>query len=131
MSATEVQDTRGKGAFWGRLAKTPDFYNTLDLLPDARMLFDTVAHLSPTILTGLPVGKWAEPQKRAWVERHFPGTPVITGFARDKHKHGLPGDVLVDDSIKLAAAWEEMGGHFIHHEKAERSLAALRHYFEI
>lgn len=123
--------TRGKGAFWANLARAPDFYARLDPLPDARLLMETVAHLAPTILTGLPMGNWAEPQKRDWVERHFPGTPVITCMARDKHVHGSSGDVLVDDTIRLAAAWETMGGHFIAHEKAERSIAALRQFFEL
>ena len=124
-------DLKGKGAFWARLARAPDFYDRLDPLPDAQLLFDAVAHLRPTILTGLPVGKWAEPQKRSWVERHFPGTPVITGFARDKHKHGAPGDVLVDDTVRLAEAWEAMGGHFVAHKNAERSIAALRQFFDL
>lgn len=129
MSAKEFEARHGKGAFWSRLAKAPGFYEHLGLLPDARMLMDAVAPLNPTILTGLPIGQWAEPQKRAWVERHFPGTPVITCFARDKHRHGRTGDVLVDDTYRLKEAWEAMGGIFVHHENAERSLAALRTLF--
>lgn len=124
-------EARGKGAFWARLARSPDFYARLDPLPDAHLLMEAVVHLAPTILTGLPMGKWAEPQKRDWVERHFPGTPVITCMARDKHLHGAAGDILIDDTVRLAAAWEAMGGHFIAHEKAERSIAALRRYFDL
>ena len=129
MSAKDYLAARGVGNFWKRLAAAPDFYFSLEPLPDAHRLVDAVRHLDPSILTGLPIGKWAEPQKRAWAEAHFPGLPVITCFARDKHRHGLAGDVLVDDSLRLAAAWEEMGGTFVHHENAERSLAALRQIF--
>jgi len=34
--------------------------------------------LKPTILTGLPLGRWAAPQKVKWAAEHFPGTPIIT-----------------------------------------------------
>ena len=84
MTPAQFEERHGKREFWRRLANTPDFYGTLPLMPDAQKLFDAVAHLRPTILTGLPLGTWAAPQKVAWAERHFPGTPIITCMARDK-----------------------------------------------
>jgi len=51
-------------------------------MPDARVLFDAVKHLKPTILTGLPIGNWPAPQKIAWAADHFPGVPIITCLAR-------------------------------------------------
>src|SRR3546814_10578993 len=51
---------------------------SLPLLPDARHLFQAVAHLNPIILTGCPRGNWAEAQKERWVAEHFPGTQIIT-----------------------------------------------------
>lgn len=42
------------------------FFNTdeyLDWMEDGRDLWDGVRDLQPTILTGLPMGDWAEPQK--------------------------------------------------------------------
>src|SRR4051795_5042204 len=53
----------GRGAFWKRLAKAPNFFGTLPEMADARTLFDAVKHLKPTILTGLPMGGWSAPQK--------------------------------------------------------------------
>lgn len=129
MDAARAQARFGGGGFWKRIAAHGDFYNSLEQLPDAPALVDAVRPLGPTILTGLPLGKWAEPQKRHWAERHFPGVPVITCMARDKHCHGAPGDVLVDDTLRNGESWERMGGVFVHHENAERSLAALRNYF--
>ena len=126
MPPQDFQDRYGQGTFWKRLAGAPDFYGSLPLLPDARHLVDSVHHLDPIILTGLPIGKWAEPQKRAWVERHFPGLQVITTLARHKSKYCSPGDVLVDDRPKYADAWEEAGGVFVLHLSAEESLEALR-----
>ncbi|MES2120622.1 MAG: hypothetical protein V4513_08620 [Pseudomonadota bacterium] len=118
-------DRHGNGAFWKRLAKAKNFYGSLPEMPDARLLFDGVAHLKPTILTGLPMGGWAAKQKVDWAAEHFPGVPIITCMARDKHKHMHKGDVLVDDREKHRAAYEAAGVVFIHHRSAEDSLRQL------
>ena len=119
----------GRGAFWKRLAKVKNFYGSLPEMPDARLLFDAVEHLKPTILTGLPIGKWAAPQKVEWAAEHFPGVPIITCMAADKHKHMHPGDVLVDDREKHREAYEAAGVVFVHHKNAEDSLAQLSKIF--
>ncbi|MFL6725490.1 MAG: 5' nucleotidase, NT5C type [Sphingomicrobium sp.] len=119
----------GRGAFWKRLAKARNFYGALPEMPDARVLFDAVRHLKPTILTGLPLGRWAAPQKVEWAADHFPGVPIITCMARDKHKHMHPGDVLVDDREKHREAYEAAGVVFVHHKNARDSLAQLAKIF--
>jgi 5'(3')-deoxyribonucleotidase len=125
MSPKEFIATYGRGTFWKRLAKAKNFYGSLPEMPDARLLFDAVKHLKPTILTGLPVGNWAAPQKVEWAAEHFPGVPIITCMAADKHKHMHPGDVLVDDREKHRAAYEAAGVVFVHHKNAEDSLRQL------
>ena len=115
----------GRGAFWGRLAKARNFYGSLPEMPDARVLFDGVKHLKPTILTGLPIGKWAAPQKVEWAAEHFPGVPIITCMARDKHMHMQAGDVLVVEREKLREAFEQGGVVFVHHRNAADSLRQL------
>lgn len=118
-------ERHGRATFWKRLANAPNFYGTLPEMPDARTLFDRVKHLNPTILTGLPIGSWAAPQKIEWAAQHFPGVPIITCMAADKHKHMHPGDVLVDDREKHRSAYEEAGVVFIHHKNAKDSLREL------
>ena len=129
MSAKEYIAQRGRGGFWKRLAQAKNFYASLPEMPDARLLFDAVEHLKPTILTGLPIGKWATPQKIEWAAEHFPGVPIITCMAADKHKHMHPGDVLVDDREKHRAAYEAAGVVFVHHKNAEDSLKQLARIF--
>lgn len=116
----------GLGEFWKRLARAPDFFDSLEPLPDAMELYGAVRHRSPIILTGLPRGNWAEPQKRRWAERHFPGVEVITTSAALKREHCHPGDVLVDDRDKFRHLWEQAGGVFIHHTSAAASIEALK-----
>ena len=119
----------GRGAFWKRLANADNFYGALPKMPDADRLFDAVRHLKPTILTGLPLGRWAAPQKVAWAAEHFPGVPIITCMARDKHKHMAPGYVLVDDRENHRAAYEAHGVVFVHHRNALDSLDQLSRIF--
>jgi len=128
-SPREYERKHGRGAFWKRLAQAENFYGTLPEMPDARRLFDAVRHLGPTILTGLPLGSWAAPQKVEWAAEHFPGVPIITCLAADKHKHMHPGDVLVDDREKHRDAYEAAGVIFVHHKNAEDSLRQLAKLF--
>jgi hypothetical protein len=116
----------GAREFWKRLAGSGEFFANLPLMADAMQLYEAVRARNPVILTGMPRGDWAEPQKRAWAERHFPGVPVITTMAALKHEHRHPGDVLVDDRDRYRHLWEQEGGVFIHHTDAASSIEALK-----
>jgi hypothetical protein len=127
MPARAFEKRFGLGQFWKRLATAPGgFFEQLELMPDAMELYEAVGHTGPIILTGLPRGNWAEPQKRRWAERHFPGVEVITTSAALKREHCHPGDVLIDDRDQYRHLWEKEGGVFIHHRNAAASIAALR-----
>ena len=129
MDPAAFQARHGSREFWRRISGAKNFYGALPEMPDARVLFDGVKHLEPTILTGLPLGSWAAPQKVAWAAEHFPGVPIITCMARDKHKHMHPGDVLVDDRENHRAAYEAAGVVFVHHKNARDSLRQLARIF--
>lgn len=128
MHPSEFERRFGLKRFWAKLASMPDFFGTLERLPDAMDLFEAVRHTDPVILTGLPRGAWAEPQKRRWAERHFPGVKVITTTAALKREHCHPGDALVDDRDKYRPLWERAGGIFIHHRDAASSIKRLREH---
>ncbi len=125
MTPAAFEKKHGKGEFWKRLARARNFYGDLPEMADAQTLFLAVKHLKPTILTGLPLGRWAAPQKERWAAEHFPGVPIITTMARQKHLHMDPGDVLVDDRENHRHLWEHAGGIFIHHKNAKDSLERL------
>ncbi|MBA2467454.1 MAG: hypothetical protein H0V46_07625 [Sphingomonas sp.] len=129
MSVNAFEARRGRRELWRRIAAATDFYGTLPEMPDAGILFDAVKHLKPTILTGLPIGQWAAPQKVKWAAEHFPGVPIITCMARDKHKYMKAGDVLVDDRENHRAAYEAEGVVFVHHKNAADSLKQLAKIF--
>jgi hypothetical protein len=116
----------GPTRFWADLRSYEGFYEKLPLMPDAMELFDAVKHLNPAILTGLPQGDWAEPQKRAWGRKHFPDTKMICCASKDKRNYMQPGDVLVDDWPKYRQLWEDAGGIFVLHTSAKDSITKLK-----
>ena len=120
------QKRHGHAEFWKRLQRHPSFYGSLPVMPDAQELFEAVRHLDPIILTGLPRGNWAAPQKVRWAAEHFPGTRIITCLAADKRRHARDGDILVDDTLKYRDLWTGAGGIFVHHRDARTSIQTLR-----
>ncbi len=117
---------------WPRLARTADFYNTLDWMPDGRELWEYCRPFHPIILTGLPMGKWAEPQKREWCKRELgEDIEVITGLSRHKPSLAIERStgqtaVLVDDREKIRLPFEVAGGIFIHHRNTLSTIRTLR-----
>src|SRR4051812_48849800 len=64
---------------WRAVARAPDFFAALAFTPDGRRLWEFCRPLDPTILTGLPRGGWAAPQKRRWIAEMLGAeVPVIT-----------------------------------------------------
>jgi hypothetical protein len=115
------------GEMWRALARESRFFETLEFMHDAELLWLFCKPFHPTILTGLPLGTWAPEQKRRWVARMLGGeVPVITCMSRDKARYSGPGHVLVDDRETSRAGWVEKGGDFILHTSAETSITELR-----
>jgi len=117
---------------WPRLAKAGGFYEHLDWMPDGPELWHVLRKLNPTILTGLPLGNWAEPQKRSWCAREL-GADVPVEACLSRHKAERAREltpeaavpVLIDDRQRLREAWTDMGGVFIHHKMAAESILAV------
>lgn len=126
MGPREYEELYGSKQFWNIIRVSGTFYEGLPQMPDARELFDAVAHLRPVILTGCPFGGWAELQKMRWRDKHFPGVPMVTCMSKNKRDYCKPGDVLVDDYLKYRDLWTEAGGTFIHHTSAADSIKQLK-----
>ena len=81
MTPAEFEQRRGRGEFWKRLARAPDFYGQLSEMPDAQRLFRAVKHLKPTILHRTSSRQLGGAAKGALGSRAFPGSA-------DHHHHG-------------------------------------------
>lgn len=110
------------------------FYEDLPILPDAIQLMDGIKQVcpDPIFLTGGgdPTHPETTEGKRRWVDRYFgQNQKMICCKSREKCKNGKSGDVLIDDWIKYRHLWEEMGGIFILHDNAIKSLLMLSSHF--
>ncbi len=121
-----------KREMWRQIASADGFYDRLPWTPDGPRLWRFVHSLQPSILTGLPRGDWAEPQKRSWCRRELgPQVPVYAWMTREKplvaQLNCAPEEtpVLVDDRSTIADAWRKIGGIFIHHTSAASTTEQL------
>lgn len=126
--AREYEARHGTGNFYKKLHAQKDFFNSLDLLPDAMELYNAVKHLNPIILTGYPPEMEGSPwQKFEWVARHFgPDQRIITTLSSQKSHYCQAGDVIVDDWPKHREKWEKRGGIWIPHTSAKDSIEQLK-----
>jgi hypothetical protein len=122
----EFEDRVGEQKFWDKIYETPDFFYSLDPMPDAYDLVGAVKHLNPIILTGRPRGDWSVDQKLRWRDKYFPDLEMIVCKSRDKIKHAKPGDVIVDDWLKWRQIWVDGGGIWVTHTSAENSIRELK-----
>jgi hypothetical protein len=120
------EDKKGERLFWDTIYGTPDFFYSLEPMPDAYDLFNAVKHLNPIILTGVPRGRWAADQKLRWRDKYFPNTEMITCASRDKIKYAKPGDIIVDDWEKWRQLWVDGGGIWVLHKNAKQSIVELK-----
>lgn len=118
---------------WDRVRSRQNFFRTIPLMHDAEVLLRGViaTDLPWGMLTGVPKSvNEASNEKHDWIKAasqkmRMPAPSVICCPARDKYKHGKPGDILIDDYLKYKDRWVAMGGIFVHHTSAESSLHKL------
>ena len=118
----------GSDAFWAKLNAVPDFFANLPPMRDLDVLWNSVKHLSPIVLTALPKRDDFDVarQKRQWISRNLgPDVQVITCLTHEKPNYCNPFDVLVDDRLVNQKLWTQRGGVFVQHTDAATTVAEL------
>jgi len=122
VSGKRPSEFRTQSDMWRRLMRAKNFYATLPwMMPYGPKLWNLVKDIEPIILTDLPRGKWAEPQKREWCAQHLgSNVRVHTCLSRDKAKFASQeGDILIDDRLDNCQDWREAGGTAFHWSNQE------------
>jgi hypothetical protein len=106
------------------------FWETLDLMPGARHLWNTLKNQDVYILSAYAT--WDEENSKRgkirWLAKHFriPESKVYLVVREDKEKYASKNGILIDDYIKNIHEWEAKGGIGIHHTSAEKTVEELR-----
>ena len=146
----------GKEPMWQRIKEWEgDFFEELEWLPGSLTMWETIRHLGPTILTGVPGDpelKRARQEKFNWCCKNLQTTcrhvdmagkdlshtnvngvlegegvtNIITCYSKNKHYESGPGCILIDDTLALKEAWVAKDGIFIHHKSAQKTLCELK-----
>ncbi len=132
-----VDSFHPRNELWKSVSAIPEFYANLPWTSDGKFLWSAVKNLCPSILTGVPRGNWAEPQKRAWCRKNI-GEDIEVFVCLSSEKSAVASGVcdgeltpiLIDDRNSLREGWEHIGGIFIHHRNTEESLQELQSHLK-
>ena len=110
----------GDEVMWKTINEYGTFFRDLPVCEGSLEFFNSVAHLSPIILTACPKDDFENiaKQKRAWVREHLGDDVRIIyspgGKSKPLYMH-RPGDILVDDFKPNIDRWNKALGNGIHH----------------
>jgi len=103
-------------------------WQELELLPDAKELWDYIEKYNPEILSSCGGDEGARKQKPIWVESKF-GKNVKVNIANRsnlKAEFASADSILIDDSKKSIDPWVAAGGIGILHTSAKNTIAELK-----
>lgn len=113
---------------WERIASYKHFFHDLPWTRDGLALWDAIRYLTPYILTEVPKIKYAEQDKRSWVNWKL-GPEVVMLACQLSNKHlycRTPGSILIDDNESARRNWELTGGKFILHTNSLDTIKQLQ-----
>jgi hypothetical protein len=112
---------------WKAIYSVPDFFQSLDWIPEGKNLWNYIKAWNPAILTGLPASADGAKQKQFWCANHLGGNvPVIVCRSVDKQKYADQMSVLIDDRKDNIVQWRAMGGIGILHQTLPKTLTQLQ-----
>lgn len=104
------------------------FWETLDKLKDADMLWRYVKRYNPIVLSSIGDQDAADGQKRRWIAKHFGrNTRVeLVRTSAEKAKYATSTSILIDDRSKSIDPWVSAGGIGILHTSASNTITELK-----
>lgn len=120
---------------WAAMQKIDHFYDRLELMPDAKEMFDLIYGIygdQCEILTGVPRPErgilTAGEDKISWMKRLLSPTVKVNIVLRKEkilYCKG-PDSILIDDREKTILEWKEAGGTGILHTSPKATLDQMR-----
>jgi 5'(3')-deoxyribonucleotidase len=117
---------------WGKIwTNWPDWFATLDPMPDMELLWNYTKHMKPIVLTAASrINVYSTVQQKiAWVHHHLgPDVPVIVCMRSHKKDYANSDAILIDDHKDNIKHFQQHGGTVFFHTTAAMSIAQLESY---
>jgi hypothetical protein len=108
------------------------FFGAMDMMSDAKELWEYVERFDPFILSATGHVKNAANEKRDWIRKHlgehYANTAELVTKAPDKANFAGLNCILIDDRAKAINPWIEAGGIGILHVSAQDTIEQLKSY---
>jgi len=123
-----VVDREKDNVDWNLVRNQKDFFLNLPPMPDFRELWDFIEKYEPIILTGVPSDvPEAVSNKLSWIHKNIGDhVEVRCCKSRNKYKHAIIGDILIDDWMKYMHKWCNAGGVWITHTSAKNTISMMQ-----
>lgn len=101
------------GKIWGRIDKSPEFWDTLKLLPYAKEVIEAASEICQTVrlLSSPSSHPNSHSGKKVLQKSHFRKLKLL--LVSEKHLLAAPGRLLIDDYDKNVNEWRAAGGEAI------------------
>jgi len=121
---------------WDHIHSVSDFFVSLPVIEDFKLLWNFIKPLNPTVLTGAPKINFerAKDQKIIWWKNHFDWENVIVCLAKEKPLYmKSTNDILIDDKSYACKRWAKAGGNAILYRKSVQTMDDLinKKYFQL
>lgn len=126
----DLNEKRWTALFRKKVKDDPKFWESLDLMPGARLLWNSIKNQDVYILSAYAT--WDEENskqgKLKWLAKHFriPESRVYLVEREDKVKFADKNSILIDDYDKNIKEWISQGGIGILHTNAEKTVDELK-----
>lgn len=102
-----------------------EFWANMEWMPGSKRMWDVISKYGVTILSSPADSKASTDGKKAWIQKHIPGTPVIFEKSYDKQKHAAADAILIDDYKRNIDQWKSKGGIEVQYLSAEQVIRDL------
>ncbi len=125
----EYGDKKADEMFWDVIDHQVGmrFWRGMHWMPEGRALWDYIKPHKPTLLTAPSWHDSSKEGKKAWVEDHIPGTPIVFKPADKKADLSGPNTILIDDREDTIMSWKAKNGIGILYKNTEQTINELKH----
>ncbi len=111
---------------WKKInAKGAAFWEKMEWMPGAQVLWKFIAPYDPIILSARSEDRKSVTGKRQWIKKQLGRKDGLIVWKKDKKDYASPKSVLIDDDENNIIEWENAGGVGVHHKTVDATIQTL------